>query len=159
MMAPINLDILNKTTESEKSFYRDIQLDIEDNDNLPVKGLYNDTMTTDIETSYDEAAIKNSLVNLFSTMPGQKLLNPDYGLNLNQFLFIPISVTMARMIGTKILEGIETYEPRINVSNVNVHPDEDESTYYIELTIKIPSLSNRNISFAGILSQSGINFN
>jgi uncharacterized protein len=158
-MAPINLDILNKTDELESSFYRDVQLDFKDNDNLPIKGLYNEPMTTDIETSYDEAAIKNSLVNLFSTMPGQKLLNPDYGLNLGQFLFIPMSVTMARMIGTKILEGIEKYEPRITVENVNVYPDEEQSTYFIELTIKIPSLSNRNISFSGVLSQSGFGFN
>lgn len=158
MMPTINLDILNKSDEPESSFYRDVRLDFKNNDNLNTTGLYAEPTTTDIEASHDEAAIKNSLMNLFSTMPGQKLLNPDYGLNLSQFLFVPVSVTMARMIGMKIVEGIETYEPRVTVENVNVWPDEDNSAYKIELSIKIPALSNQNVSFAGLLTQPGFSF-
>lgn len=157
-MPVINLDILNKTTEPQSSLYRDVRLDFKDNDNLTSLGLYAEPTTTDIEISTDEAAIKNSLQNLFSTMPGQKLLNPDYGLNLSQFLFAPVSVTMARMIGNRILEGIQTYEPRVTVENVNVYPDEDESSYQVELSIKIPALSNQNISFTGLLTQPGFTF-
>lgn len=158
-MPTINLDILNKTDQTEDSFYRDVRLDFKDNDNLTSKGLYAKSSTTDIEASYDEAAIKNSLMNLFSTMPGQKLLNPDYGLNLSQFLFTAVSTTMARMIGNRIVEGIETYEPRVTVENVNVFPDEDNSLYQIELRIKIPALSNRKVSFTGLLNQPGFSFN
>lgn len=157
-MPAINLDILNKTTEPQSSLYRDVRLDFKDNDNLTSRGLYTEPTTTDIEMSTDEAAIKNSLQNLFSTMPGQKLLNPDYGLNISQFLFAPVSVTMARMIGNRILEGIEKYEPRVTVVNVNVHPDPDESSYQVELSIKIPALSNQNVSFAGLLAQPGFTF-
>lgn len=154
MMPTLNLDFLNKEQE-ESSVYRDVRLDFKNNDNLSTKGLFAPTTSTDIEASYDESAIKNSLTNLFSTMPGQKLLNPDYGLNLAQFLFAPVSVTMARMIGSRILEGIETYEPRVTVENVNVYPDPDESSYQVELSIKIPALSNRNVSFTGLLTQPG----
>ena len=158
MMPAINLDILNKTDQPETSYYRDIRLNFKNNDNLTSKGLYTEPTTTDVEASLDEAAIKNSLMNLFSTMPGQKFLNPDYGLNLAQFLFAPVSVTMARMIGNRILEGIETYEPRVTVENVNVYPDQDESTYHVELSIKIPALSNSNVSFTGLLAQPGFSF-
>jgi len=158
-MPTINLDILNKTDQIEDSLYRDVRLDFKDNDNLTSKGLYAESSTTDIEASYDEAAIKNSLMNLFSTMPGQKLLNPDYGLNISQFLFTAVSSTMARMIGNRIVEGIESYEPRVTVENVNVFPDEDNSLYQIELSIKIPALSNRKVSFTGLLNQPGFSFN
>lgn len=157
-MPAINLDILNKTGENESSFYRDVTLGFKNNDNLTSVGLYANPTSTDIEASYDEAAIKNSLTNLFSTMPGQKLLNPDFGLNLSQFLFAPVSVTMARMIGNRIVEGIERYEPRVTVENVNVYPDPDEASYQIELSIKIPTLSNRNVSFTGMLQQPGFSF-
>jgi len=157
-MPAINLDILNKTDDAESSFYRDVTLDLKNNDNLSPGGLYTESTTTDIEASYDEAAIKNSLTNLFSTMPGQKLLNPDFGLNLSQFLFAPVSATIARMIGNRIVEGIERYEPRVTVENVNVYPDPDESSYQIELSIKIPTLSNRNVSFTGMLQQPGFSF-
>ena len=91
-------------------------------------------------------------------MPGQKLLNPDYGLNISQFLFIPASETMARMIGNRILEGVEHYEPRVTVDNVNVIVDEDTAEYTIDLTLKIPKLSNTSVKFTGILKQPGFSF-
>ena len=154
-MPIINLDGLKREQAEDTYLYRDIQLDISDNNIQPDVGLFRPTTTTDIALSTDEAAIKNSLINIFSTMPGQKLLNPDFGLNLAQFLFQPVSPTMAFMIGNRILEGLQRYEPRVTVDNVNVFPDEEQSSYEIDLTLKIPKLSNSSMSFAGILKQPG----
>lgn len=154
-MPTINLDGLKREQVQETYLYRDIQLDMTDNNIQPDVGLFRPTTTTDVAMSTDEAAIKNSLINIFSTMPGQKLLNPDFGLNLSQFLFQPVSQTMAFMIGNRIMEGLALYEPRVTVDNVNVFPDEDQSSYEIDLTLKIPKLSNSNISFSGILKQPG----
>ena len=154
-MPTINLDGLKREQVEDTYLYRDIQLDISDNNIQPDVGLFRPTTTTDIALSTDEAAIKNSLINIFSTMPGQKLLNPDFGLNLAQFLFQPVSPTMAFMIGNRILEGLQRYEPRVTVDNVNVFPDEEQSSYEIDLTLKIPKLSNSSMSFAGILKQPG----
>ena len=157
-MPSITLEDLNKEQVTETYLYRDLQLDIVNDNVLLDKGLYREPTTTDIDISYDEGAIKNSLTNLFSTMPGQKLLNPDYGLNISQFLFIPASETMARMIGNRILEGVEHYEPRVTVDNVNVIVDEDTAEYTIDLTLKIPKLSNTSVKFTGILKQPGFSF-
>lgn len=154
-MPIINLDGLKREQVEDTYLYRDIQLDISNNNIQPSVGLFRETTTTDIAISTDEAAIKNSLINIFSTMPGQKLLNPDFGLNLSQFLFQPVSQTMAFMIGNRILEGLQRYEPRVVVDNVNVFPDEEQSSYEIDLTLKIPKLSNSSMSFSGILKQPG----
>ena len=157
-MPSITLDALKKEQVTETYLYRDVQFDIADNNNITDVGLFAPGSTTDIDISYDEAAIKNSLINLFSTMPGQKILNPGYGLNLSQFLFIPASETMARMIGNRILEGVEQFEPRVTVENVNVVVDEDAAEYTIDLTLKIPRLSNSSVKFTGILQQPGFSF-
>ena len=157
-MPTINLDFLKRPQVEQTYLYRDLTLDIKDNSNLSDVGLFAEPTTTDIEASYDEAAIKNSLLNLFSTMPGQKMLNPDFGLNLSQFLFTPATQAMARMIGNRILEGIERYEPRVSVTNVNVAVFEEQSEYEIDLALKIPKLSNSSVSFAGILKQPGFSF-
>lgn len=157
-MPAINLDFLKKPHAGKKYLYSDLALDLKDNNILPDHGLFRESTTTDIEISYDEAAIKNSLMNLFTTMPGQKVLNPDYGLNLAQFLFIPVSQSMARMIGNRILEGIDRYEPRVAVTNVNVTVYEDTSEYQIELALRIPKISDSTFSFAGILKQPGFSF-
>ena len=154
-MPIINLDDLKREQVQETYLYRDIQLDLVNNNIQPDAGLFRPVTTTDVAMSTDEAAIKNSLINIFSTMPGQKLLNPDFGLNLAQFLFQPVSQTMAFMIGNRIMEGLARYEPRVVVDNVNVYPDEDQASYEIDLTLKIPKLSNSGMSFAGILKQPG----
>ena len=157
-MPAINLNFLKKQQTDVKHLYVDLALDLKNNSILPEAGLFRDSTTTDIEASYDEAAIKNSLQNLFTTMPGQKLLNPEYGLNISQFLFLPASKSIARMIGNRILEGIERYEPRVRVSNVNVKVFEDVSEYQIELSLTIPKISDSTVSFTGILKQPGFSF-
>lgn len=157
-MPAINLNFLKKQQTDVKHLYVDLALDLKNNSILPEAGLFRASTTTDIEASYDEAAIKNSLQNLFTTMPGQKLLNPEYGLNISQFLFLPASKSIARMIGNRILEGIERYEPRVRVSNVNVKVFEDVSEYQIELSLTIPKISDSTVSFTGILKQPGFSF-
>lgn len=157
-MPVINLKSINKQQVETVYTYRDLSLDINENNITTDVGLYREPTSTDIEISYDEAAIKNSLTNLFSTMPGQKLLNPDYGLNFAQFLFIPASESMARMIGNRILEGVQKYESRVKVVNVNVTVDEDAAEYMITLTVKIPKLNNSSVSFTGMLASTGFSF-
>ena len=157
-MPTINLNFLKKQQEDKAHLYTDLALDLKNNSNLPQAGLFRESTSTDIEVSHDEAAIKNSLQNLFTTMPGQKLLNPDYGLNLAQFLFMPATTSMARMIGSRLLEGIEKYEPRVSVINVNVRVFEEQSEYQIDLALKIPKISDSTVSFSGILKQPGFSF-
>ena len=77
-------------------------------------------ISKDITSDFDESAVRNSILNLFNTVPGQNLLNPEYGLNLLQYLFEPINETSGRQIGNDIVAGINTYEPRVLVKNVEI---------------------------------------
>jgi phage baseplate assembly protein W len=153
-MPSIKLDNLTTTREPADHLYKDLSLDLEE-ETILTGSLYREKVITDIKSSIDEAAIKNSLSNLFTTMPGQKLLNPDYGLSINQFLFQPLTEDVAEEIGNRILTGIETYEPRVLVKNVNVNLDTVQSQYDIYLTLVIPALSNSTVKFTGILQQPG----
>lgn len=111
-------------------------------------------ISKDIQADYDESAVKNSIVNLFNTMPGQNLLNPEYGLNLLQYIFEPISETNGRQIGNKIMDGITKYEPRVIIKSIDIQVAEDEQTYYITLSIEIPIL-NSQIRIPGTLTRTG----
>ena len=83
-MAAINIDVLSRRRPN-KPIYTDLTLDLKTNYTLDPKLEAKDTIK-DLEVSNDIAAIKNSLFNLFTTIPGQKILNPVYGLNILQFL-------------------------------------------------------------------------
>ena len=108
---------------------------------------------TDVKSSEDEQAIFNSINNLFSTTPGEKILEPEFGLDLRSFLFEPITDYMASIIGEKILRGITRWEPRVQVTNVHVKKDIPNRAYHIVLTIVLPELSNKVVNFAGTITK------
>ena len=131
--------------------YSDLHLDL--NFKSPPKGfgnLYKEINQSDIEIDLDEFAIVNSIRNLFSTRKGQLLLNPEYGLNLEKYLFQPVDSFNARAIARDILNGIETSEPRVKVDGINVRMDRDKQLYEIYIYVLIPSLKNRKITLTGI---------
>jgi phage baseplate assembly protein W len=135
-MASITLKNLEKTGTSTSTYtYTDLHLDVA---GVPVGA------SRDIRADYDLDAIKNSLSNLFNTFPGQKLLNPSYGLNLLQFLHEPITTLTSNLIGQTIIRGIQRYEPRVEVVKVQVNGRVEESEYNITLIIRVPALSQRD---------------
>ena len=73
--------INNLSVPSQKALYRDIVLDLKI-DYTKNTQLEKRREIKDLQISENLGAIKNSLFNLFTTMPGQKILNPLFGLNL-----------------------------------------------------------------------------
>ena len=152
-MAALVINTLSRK-KSDFPIYTDLRLDLELNYTKEPK-LKSGDLIKDIKASYDIEAIKNSLFNLFTTIPGQKILNPVYGLNLFQFLFTGISDENARAMGEIILRGIQKYEPRVDVVKISVAPDPDNNTYEIGLQLNVPSLNIEGLSLKGVLSESG----
>jgi phage baseplate assembly protein W len=135
----------------------------------------------DLALSYDYDAIKNSLFNLFTTIPGQKLLNPLFGLNLMKYVFEPCTRDTAELIGEEILYGITTFEPRVEVKKVKVvaltsaqiraadptapvdvrftAANADFGQYDITLILNIPTIGQQSFQLVGLLNNSGFFFN
>ncbi len=115
--------------------YCDLHLDLSMANNIG-NGL-NTQESNDITVDYDYNAIKNSLTNIFSTRPGEKILNPSFGANLEQFLFDRVDSIRGKILGNTILENITNYEPRVNVQSVQVQPVPDKQLYYVLLVYQI----------------------
>lgn len=111
----------------------------------------------DIQVDFDLKAITNSLKNLFNTKPGQRFLFPKYGLDLNQFLFEPITKVNARDIGEKIVRSVREFEPRVVVQNCNVTPLYDDNEYDIDLTMLFPTF-NTSFTLNGLLNTTAQTF-
>lgn len=135
-----SLENISKNYSEQQYLFKDLSLDITETklyapgDTLPIP-------STDIKASFDLAAIRNSLQNLFNTIPGQRFLFPDYGLDLYQWLFTPITEANGNTLGNKIYSTINNYEPRVNVKNVDVILDPDNNQYLINIIINIPYLN------------------
>lgn len=148
----LNLNILKSQANSTKYtniVYRDLHLDIEklytNNDEL-----HKLNEITDIVTDVNSKAIKNSIYNILSTMPGQKILNPEFGLNLTQWLFTNLSETNASLIKFNITRQINKYEPRVTLTNVTVTPNYEEQQYNIVIQFNNNETFNLNLNETGI---------
>jgi phage baseplate assembly protein W len=148
-MAAIYLDNLVKPEKVQSQFtnvavepepfqytYKDLHLDVELFKNIG-NGL-NSVISNDISSDYDIKAIQNSIYNIFTTRPGEKLLTPSFGCSLEQFLFQPISDFRAQILGNLILTNLTKYEPRIIVNKVLVKTNYNELMYEISVNYQIP---------------------
>ena len=102
--------------------------------------------------------MRNSIKNIFNTSPGEKLLNPEFGLALKRYLFAPLTQDTAESIGEEIIKGIEKYEPRAQINRCDVVVNYDDNEYLIVLTLTIPPLNILQKRYSGLLSQTGFSF-
>lgn len=158
-MSNITLRNLEKTQAVEKTvkkgyLYKDIAFDLDPS--FTISGEFNKkTDQKDLKPDYDRVAVVNALKNLFTTSPGDKLLNPTFGVDLRAYLFDPVTDTRAFFIGNDIYNNITTQEPRARVDSVSVTGLLEEQQYNIDLEISIPSLNLYGITLTGVLNNDG----
>lgn len=157
-MAKIVIDQLPKNYNNQKPFvYADLHLDLQEqytiNDNMNQRPEIND-----FRLDYDLDAIKTSLRTLFLTSPGEKILDPLYGLDLRPFVFEPVTTNKSFDLQRIVKSEINRYEPRVNVIGVDVVPMFDDNAYQISINLNIPGLSIGGVIFSGMLNRSGYTF-
>lgn len=157
----LKLDILKdvKNRDSYRNYsYADLHLDIELNSFLSDKTVGAEKNNQDLKLSYDESAIYNSIRNVFNTKKGQKILTPNFGLDLEQYLFENISKENGDLIGNTIYEELALYEPRVTVDSVDIIARPDQNEYKISISITIPSLNNKKGTANGLLTATGFTY-
>lgn len=155
----IKIKNLSVPTKVEKTLengylYKDITLD------LDVHYSYNSQLNRqeelkDVQAIFDLEAIKNSITNHFLTSPGQKILNPEFGIDLRRFLFDGVDDFTADIIADEISTKLPRSEPRIRIDYVDVVANEDEQQYDVELKIDVPSLGVYGVSLKSTLDSTG----
>lgn len=163
-MAKIRLRQIEKPRSTEQTsaprnsfVYKDLLLDLELGYTNSGE-LFKDSNLKDLVPIYDVQSVLNSLTNILTTSPGQKLLNPTFGLDLRSYLFDPITDTRAFFIGLDLSQQLPVQEPRITIDRVDVTAIIDDQEYDIKLQISIPRLNVTGITLKGVLNSSGYYF-
>ena len=76
-------------------------------------------MTTDVED------INNSLIILLSTRLGERVMRSDYGSDLEELLFKPLTLTLVTQIKGIVERAILYHEPRINILSIDIDSAND----------------------------------
>lgn len=158
----INLNFLDESKSQDKTTefsYSDLALDFELSSDIKNTPVSRDNNKQDVKLLYDEEAIFQSIRNIFNTKPGEKILNPDFGLDLSQFLFYPINEDTGILIGDTIKNKLPIYEPRVIVDNIDITGRPSRNEYIINLSVVIPTLNNKEQLVKGVLDTDGFRYN
>lgn len=91
-----------------------------------------------------EEDIRESLQILLATIPGERVMLPDYGCLIHQHVFDVLGETLFTEIKGMIEYAILHYEPRINLENISYSEDQYEGRLLIELEYTIIQTNTRN---------------
>lgn len=109
-----------------------------------------------LKLDYNEQAIRNSLMSIINTTPGELHLTPDFGIlpKIKAFLFNPLNEDQARLLGETIHDAFIFYEPRIRVLKMSCVPDYEQEAYDVKMVLRFPKFS-REIEINGKLTPLG----
>lgn len=155
----VRLDNLERSSIEQKSLqdgylYKDIKFDLDFSRHVKPE-LYSQSGPKDLAEIQDGQAVINSIKNILTTTPGQKLLNPLLGLDFRSYLFEPINTTTSYFLNEFIYLNLGVQEPRILLNTVSVKGLPEENQYNIEIGFSIPQLDINNLSLNATLNKDG----
>jgi uncharacterized protein len=91
----------------------------------------------------DEEDIWQSLQILFSTSLRERRILPDYGCNLEDFVFKPLNVSLLSLLEEMVREAVILHEPRLILNDLRLTPLELEGRLDILLTYTVRATNTR----------------
>ena len=88
----------------------------------------------------DSSAIARSIRNIVFTQPGEKFFQPDFGSRVSESLFENVDEVSALAIEDEIKSSIINFEPRVNLSFVNVKPNPDDNEMNVTIEYEITGI-------------------
>lgn len=79
-----------------------------------------------IAFSEGEDSIRESIMIILGTAKGERVMRPDFGCGINELVFAPNNTSTVTLITFHVKEALLKWEPRIEVLNVSITPDEEE---------------------------------
>tara|TARA_B100000131_G_scaffold213229_1_gene205027 strand:+ start:5340 stop:5738 length:399 start_codon:yes stop_codon:yes gene_type:complete len=112
----------------------------------------------DLVTSYHEE-VRQNFKNLLLTSPGERIMNPSFGVGVRRFLFEQRDEILPSL-HSRIEEQVETYMPYITVNNIifdhdNPNPSELVDRHIVSVSIEY-EIPDFNLSSSITITTSGI---
>ena len=92
--------------------------------------------------------VKQNFKNLLLTIPGERVMNADFGVGVQRFLFEQSTPFLAGNIEVEVREQASRYMPFINILRVDANSDDDNNLMTFRVDYTVPSLNvDESISF------------
>jgi phage baseplate assembly protein W len=85
----------------------------------------------------DDRLIKNDILQLLLTVPGERVMRPDFGVPLRNFVFEHSIGSDLEILGADIVEALTRQEPRVTVDEVTVIPDDNRNGLQVRVVVRL----------------------
>jgi len=111
---------------------------------------------SNIKTSQYEEKIKESIIIILGTSKGERLMRPNFGCGIHDFVFETINTSILTRIKLAVSEALVLWEPRINLLNVDVSTqDIKKGILTIKIEYQVRTTNNQfNIVYPFFLKES-----
>ncbi len=90
--------------------------------------------TGSVATLGGDDAIRQAVLLLLSTVPGERVMRPHYGCPLDRLVFAPNDATTAGLAIHYVRQAVQRWEPRVEVMRVDAKRHETKSSQ-LEITL------------------------
>jgi phage baseplate assembly protein W len=85
---------------------------------------------------------------ILSTVPGERVMRPEFGCGMWEMLFAPLTATTLGLIEQAAREALERWEPRIELESVVATGEQSTGTVHIAVAYRIKATNDvRNLVF------------
>lgn len=70
-------------------------------------------------------AVRQSVLLLLTTMPGERINRPDYGCDLNKLIFMPNDATTQGLAMHYVRQAISRWEPRVRIMKIDATANQE----------------------------------
>jgi phage baseplate assembly protein W len=92
--------------------------------------------------------IDASIRMILSTIPGERVMRPEFGCRMWSLIFAPLTAGTLGQIEQYVREALDRWEPRIDVDRVIAVADQESAEVKIELDYRLRSTNDvRNLVF------------
>jgi len=86
---------------------------------------------------------------ILGTAPGERPMRPQFGCGIHNYVFAPANAATSGQLGHEVREALDRWEPRIDVTDVDVTIDPYEpATFYIDVRYTVRATNDpKNLVF------------
>lgn len=90
--------------------------------------------------------IKQNLKMLILTEPGERIMDPRFGVGMKRFLFENFSDSVYSQIDSRIREQVRIYMPDVSIRQINFYlTDPDSNSVAFRMEYSIPSIAANDL--------------
>ncbi len=92
-----------------------------------------DPMTRSLAWVEGPEGVRQSILIILDTEPGERLMRPTFGCGLRHYLMKPNTASTRTLIARDVELALTSFEPRIRLQSVRLEPGDDPSLVLIEI--------------------------